>query len=69
MRYVKYTAIVISILLATLLVTLYVRYGGGKPYPDLSTAPLLDKSQLEKVLEYPENIGHRRYQCPDLPQL
>lgn len=37
---------------------LYARYGGGKPYAELSSAPLIDKSQLEKVLEYPENIGN-----------
>ena len=34
-----------------------VRYGGGEPYDDLSTAPLLDDAVLEKVLQYPEPIG------------
>lgn len=33
------------------------RYGGGEPYPDLSTPPLLDSSRLEEVLRYPEPIG------------
>lgn len=35
-----------------------VRYGGGEPYPDLSTPPLLDEAALEEVLSYPEPIGN-----------
>ena len=37
----------------TLIVTmvLWVRHGGGAPYPDLSTAPVLNSSELEQVLE------------------
>ena len=49
------------ILLAITLVAaiiLRVRYGGGDPYPDLSAAPLLNDSQLEEVLNYPEPIGN-----------
>lgn len=38
--------------------TLRARYGAGAPYPDLSTAPALDASKLEVVLEYPEPIGN-----------
>ncbi|NNC76577.1 MAG: hypothetical protein HKN77_01360 [Woeseiaceae bacterium] len=34
------------------------RYGGGEPYPDVSTAPLLDEQMLESVLAYPEPIGN-----------
>jgi sugar lactone lactonase YvrE len=37
---------------------LRVRYGGGEPYPDLSTPPLLPESGLEAVLDYPEPIGN-----------
>jgi sugar lactone lactonase YvrE len=37
---------------------LRVRYGGGDPYPDLSTSPLLAESGLEVVLAYPEPIGN-----------
>lgn len=33
------------------------RYGGGEFYPDLSTPPLLEQSQLEEVLHYPEPVG------------
>ena len=37
---------------------LWVRYGGGAPYPDLSTTPVLDSSALEEVLSYPEPVGN-----------
>jgi sugar lactone lactonase YvrE len=37
---------------------LRVRYGGGDPYPDLSTSPLLTADALEEVLSYPEPIGN-----------
>ncbi|HSD69342.1 MAG TPA: L-dopachrome tautomerase-related protein [Woeseiaceae bacterium] len=37
---------------------LRIRYGGGEPYTDLSTPPLLPESQLETVLEYPEPVGN-----------
>lgn len=39
-------------------IVLRVRYGGGDPYPDLSTRPLVDDSRLEEVLNYPEPIGN-----------
>lgn len=35
-----------------------LRYGGGDPYPDLSTPPLLDDQGLEAVLAYAEPIGN-----------
>ena len=37
---------------------LRIRYGGGDPYPDLSTPPLLNEDALEEVLRYPEPIGN-----------
>ena len=43
-------------LIATMV--LWVRHGGGAPYPDLSTAPVLNSSELELVLEYPEPVGN-----------
>jgi sugar lactone lactonase YvrE len=47
----------ISLLLAALGVLRW-RWGGGTPYPDLSTAPLLDTADLEVVLAYPEPPGN-----------
>lgn len=49
------------LLLAVALVgagVLRLRYGGGEPYPDLSTTPLLPEGSLETVLSYPEPIGN-----------
>ena len=39
-------------------IVLWVRYGGGSPYPDLSTAPVLNSSELEEVLSYNEPVGN-----------
>ena len=39
-------------------ISLWVRYGGGAPYPDLSTSPILDASSLEEVVRYSEPIGN-----------
>jgi len=38
--------------------TMRVRYGGGKPYVDLNTEPLLAEAELEQFLAYPEPIGN-----------
>jgi len=36
----------------------WMRYGGGEPYEDLSTAPILTDTALEVALSYPEPIGN-----------
>jgi len=36
----------------------WIRYGGGAPYPDLSTAPALRADALEDVLEFAEPVGN-----------
>ena len=41
-----------------LAVIAWIRYGGGDPYPDLSTPSLLSDSELREVLSYPEPIGN-----------
>lgn len=38
-------------------VAVRIRYGGGEPYRDLSTTPVLSGTALEEVLRYPEPIG------------
>lgn len=45
------------ILLVATATASWLRYGGGSPYPDLSTTPELASSALEEVLTYPEPIG------------
>ena len=46
------------LLIAAAVGTLHYRYGAGAAYPDLTTAPLVNESGLELVLEYPEPIGN-----------
>jgi sugar lactone lactonase YvrE len=47
------------ILLALVFTTvLWVRYGGGEPYPDLTRPPAITENQLQEVLSYPEPIGN-----------
>lgn len=45
------------IVLLTTTIAAWIRYGGGVPYPDLTTTPLLDASTLEEVLSYSEPVG------------
>ena len=45
-------------LLVVGITTLWVRHGGGEPYPDLTTPPQLSANSLEEVLAYPEPIGN-----------
>jgi len=46
------------ILAVILAIVARVRYGGGEPYADLTTTPLIGDAALEQVLEYPEPIGN-----------
>jgi sugar lactone lactonase YvrE len=39
-------------------VVAWVRYGGGQPYPNLSTSPILAEDALEEVLAYRLPIGN-----------
>lgn len=43
---------------AILAAVAWVRYGGGDPYADLSTPPIVPEEALEVVLEYPEPVGN-----------
>ena len=47
------------LILALIFMTVaWLRYGGGEPYPDLTTAPAMREEALEVVLSYPEPIGN-----------
>ena len=46
------------ILAVVLAIVARVRYGGGDPYADLVTTPIIDSDALEQVLEFPEPIGN-----------
>ncbi|MFZ1863325.1 MAG: L-dopachrome tautomerase-related protein [Polyangiales bacterium] len=47
-----------AVVVGLLALVLYVRYGGGEPYPDLTTTPLFDESALEVAVTSPEPIGN-----------
>ena len=40
------------------IIVAWLRYGGGQPYPDLSSTPLIRQTALEEVLTYPEPLGN-----------
>lgn len=46
------------VLFVVLTVAVWLRHGGGKPYPNLSTTPVLGGDDIEEVLSYPEPIGN-----------
>jgi sugar lactone lactonase YvrE len=46
------------VFLALLVAVLHLRYGGGEPYPDLSSTPMFDEDTLEVVVTSPEPIGN-----------
>lgn len=46
------------ILVLLLTTVAWIRYGGGDPYPDLTSSPILSEDALEEVLSYPEPIGN-----------
>ncbi len=53
----KKRALLIIVLLAILIGSIYLRFGGGKDYPDL-TLPNASMPVLEEVLAYPEPLGN-----------
>lgn len=46
------------LLLGVLALLVYLRHGGGRPYPDLTDEPLLGDDALEVVVTSPEPIGN-----------
>lgn len=50
--------LILVILALAAALALRLRYGGGEPYPDLSTPPELAASALEIAIRYPEPIGN-----------
>ncbi|HEU4412352.1 MAG TPA: L-dopachrome tautomerase-related protein [Polyangiaceae bacterium] len=45
-------------LVAALLVFVKLRYGGGRPYPDVSTEPLVPAGRVEVLVEHPLPLGN-----------
>ncbi len=46
------------ILIIVIATVAWIRYGGGEPYPDLSSTPILNSTEIEEVLAYPEPVGN-----------
>ncbi|MEO1713275.1 MAG: L-dopachrome tautomerase-related protein [Bacteroidota bacterium] len=53
-----YISLLMLGLLLILALVLRLRFGGGSPYPDLSTSPAFSESTLEEVLSFPEPLGN-----------
>lgn len=54
----KTALLFIVVLLVTAATALWIRHGGGNPYPDLTGSPQLSSDALEEVLTYSEPIGN-----------
>jgi sugar lactone lactonase YvrE len=54
----KSVLLFLIILMLVTATTLWVRHGGGVPYPDLTQTPHLSANELEEVLAYAEPIGN-----------
>lgn len=58
MKRIRNLLIGVCLVVVALLVTVYLRFGGGRTYPDLTGTALLPPQALETVLAYPEPIGN-----------
>lgn len=58
MVWVRNAGLSLAILVTIVALILYSRYGGGEPYPDLSTKPLFGDEALETILAFPEPFGN-----------
>ena len=58
MKPLKYSAIILLLLIGAVYIGLRSIYGGGSYYPDLSTEPLLPADSLEAYFSYPEPLGN-----------
>ncbi len=54
----KSVALFIGFLVVTAATILWVRHGGGNPYPNLATTPELSSDVLQEVLAYSQPIGN-----------
>ena len=57
-RFVWRTLFLLAVVVGLVIVVLYVRYGGGEPYRDLSGTSLLSEESLERIVTSPEPIGN-----------
>jgi sugar lactone lactonase YvrE len=57
-RFVRIALWIALVLVISMVFLVRHRYGGGKPYPDVTGAPVLGEEELETVLSYPKPIGN-----------
>jgi sugar lactone lactonase YvrE len=57
-RVIRIVLWIALIVVTGLAIVVRLRYGGGKPYPDVTGTPILSGNELETVLSYPEPIGN-----------
>ena len=55
MRKLLLFLLIIGVALSALV---WLRFGGGEAYPDLSTPPIMAEASLEEVLSYAEPVGN-----------
>ena len=55
MKNVLLFLLILAVIASTVM---WVRHGGGSPYPDLTGTPELNPGVIEEVLSYPEPIGN-----------
>jgi sugar lactone lactonase YvrE len=55
---IKKTLLFLLTIVVVIAIVLRVRYGGGEPYIDLTSAPTITNDSLEVVLEYRKPIGN-----------
>jgi sugar lactone lactonase YvrE len=58
MKFLKNTLIAILLIVLVSAITGYILYGGGEEYPDISTDPIYNSSQLEEVFASPWPLGN-----------
>ncbi len=46
------------VLVIVFITAMWLRYGGGEPYTDLTSTPILGEDALEEVLDFPQPIGN-----------
>ena len=57
-RFIQITLWFVLVISIILVAVVRLRYGGGKPYRDVTGTPILDGGALETVVSYPEPIGN-----------
>ncbi len=58
MKLLRWFLIIFSVLLVIVMIVLRINYGGGKSYPDISTNPQYEESQVKLFFSYKHPLGN-----------